>query len=52
MLVKQFGSKRCNPSYIDESTSPETEEPPPLEFRDRRRVEGKIDQILFAFDLM
>lgn len=51
-LYFSFGSKRCKSSYIDEPTSPETEEPPSLQFRDRRRVEGKVDQILFAFDVM
>jgi len=47
-----FSPKLDYPSYVDESPSPKTEKPPSLKFRDRCHVEGQIDQIFFAFDLM
>jgi len=47
-----FSPKLDYPSYVDKSPSPETEKPPSLKFRDRCHVEGQIDQIFFAFDLM
>ena len=50
MLKHQFSPKRGHLSYVDETPCPETEKPPSFKFRNRHRVEGKVDHIILTFD--
>jgi hypothetical protein len=51
-LCVSLGLRRDYPSDVDELPNPETEKSPSLKFCDRCRVEGQINQIFFAFDLV